>query len=227
MTPEEIQAALATPFDASEVKYKPIMVKDNRALAIAYISARAVQDRLDEVLGIANWQDEYTTLPDGSMLCRLSVRIGEEWVTKMDVGSPSEQPDEGDRVKAAVSDALKRAAVKVGVGRYLYRGKPQWVDYDPKTKQILSNLVPASNPQTPRPVGNGPARQSPDVKNWKTWLETFPGREQVNKKIKELASLQEQDRPTVWNMVFGYCKQYGWPWDKDQKMFLEGQEAPV
>jgi hypothetical protein len=39
----------------------------------------------------------------------------------MDVGGPSEQPDEGDRVKAAFSDALKRAAVKFGIGRYLYR----------------------------------------------------------------------------------------------------------
>ena len=37
-------------------------------------------------------------------------------------------------MKAAFSDALKRAAVKLGVGRYLYRLGGQWVDYDEKAK---------------------------------------------------------------------------------------------
>ena len=63
--------------------------------------------------------------------------IGDEWVTKMDVGGPSEQPDGGDRMKAAFSDALKRAAVKFGVGRYLYRLPSQWVDYDAHRKQFV------------------------------------------------------------------------------------------
>jgi hypothetical protein len=40
-------------------------------------------------------------------------------LTKVDVGGPSEQPDGGDWLKAAFSDALKRAAVKFGVGRHL------------------------------------------------------------------------------------------------------------
>jgi hypothetical protein len=34
---------------------------------------------------------------------------------RTDVGSRSEQPDGGDRLKAAFSDALKRAAVKFGI----------------------------------------------------------------------------------------------------------------
>ncbi|MCA1685873.1 MAG: hypothetical protein LC745_07765 [Planctomycetia bacterium] len=40
--------ALAALFDPSEVKFKPQSVKGNRALAICYIDARAVMDRLDE-----------------------------------------------------------------------------------------------------------------------------------------------------------------------------------
>jgi hypothetical protein len=76
-------------------------------------------------------------LPDGSVVCRLRVRLGDEWLTKVDVGGPSEQPDDGDRRKAAVSDALKRAAVKFGVGRYLYRTPSQWVDYDPHKKTFV------------------------------------------------------------------------------------------
>jgi len=134
---KNVMKNLAAPFDASEVKFKPQVVRGNRALALAYVDARVIQDRLDDALGVEGWQDEYTPLPDGSVICRLQIRLGEEWITKMDVGSPSEQPDGGDRLKAAFSDSLKRAAVKFGVGRYLYRLPQIWCDYDPQKKQFL------------------------------------------------------------------------------------------
>src|SRR3954451_7325179 len=133
---EELTEALAAPFNPREVRFKPGVVSGNRALALVYVDARVIQDRLDEVLGVAGWQDEYECLPDGSVVCRLHLRLGSEWITKMDVGGQSEQPDEGDRRKAAFSDALKRAAVKFGIGRYLYRLPQQWVDYDPNKKQF-------------------------------------------------------------------------------------------
>lgn len=146
----ELMAALAAPFDPDDVKFKPAVISGNRALALAYIDARAVMDRLDEVLGAENWQDEYEFLPDGSCLCRLRVRIDGEWILKMDVGGESEQPDEGDRRKSAVSDALKRAAVKFGIGRYLYRLPQQWVDYDPQKRQIKSKpVLPAAAQRKP------------------------------------------------------------------------------
>lgn len=133
-----VTKALLAEFAPGEVKIKPAMVKNNRALALHYIDARLVMDRLDLVVGVNNWKDEYTVLPGGNEVeCRLSLRIAGEWVTKADVGGQSEQPDEGDRMKAAYSDALKRAAVKFGVGRFLYRMPQQWMDYDPVKKQIV------------------------------------------------------------------------------------------
>src|SRR3954463_6606479 len=108
---EALTRALAEPFDPSEVKFKPAVVSGNRAMALAYIDARVIQDRLDDVLGVEGWQDDYGCREGGSVICRLRLRLGEEWVTKVDVGGPSEQPDGGDRLKAAFSDALKRAAV--------------------------------------------------------------------------------------------------------------------
>lgn len=131
-------AALLRPFDPRAVKWKPSMVKSNRALAMCYIDARLVMDRLDKVMKPQNWRTEYVHVGDGSVECRLTLRLGGEWITKADVGSPSEQPDGGDRTKAAYSDALKRAAVHWGIGRYLYRLPSQWVDYDPVKKQITS-----------------------------------------------------------------------------------------
>ncbi len=159
---EECTEALAAPFDPREVKFKPAVVNGNRALALAYVDARVIQDRLDDVLGVAGWQDEYECMPDGSVVCRLRLRLGDEWITKMDVGGPSEQPDEGDRRKAAFSDALKRAAVKFGVGRYLYRLPSQWVDYDPRKKQFakLPTLPPAALPK-PKKVA-APVRLKPE-----------------------------------------------------------------
>ncbi|HTU19984.1 MAG TPA: Rad52/Rad22 family DNA repair protein [Gemmataceae bacterium] len=154
---EELTEALAAPFDPREVRFKPAAVSGKRALALAYVDARVIQDRLDDVLGVTGWQDEYECLPDGSVVCRLRLRIGDEWITKMDVGGQSEQPDEGDRRKAAFSDALKRAAVKFGIGRYLYRLPSQWVDYDPQKKQFARTptLPPSALPKpkkVPMPV---------------------------------------------------------------------------
>lgn len=145
---------LCEPFDLKELKYKPAVVSGNRAMAIFYVDARVVQDRLDDVLGVVNWQDTYKVLADGCVACRLRLRLGDEWITKMDVGSESEQGDAGDRRKAAFSDALKRAAVKFGIGRYLYRLPAQWLDFDPHKKQFTQRptLPNFAKPGSPSPA---------------------------------------------------------------------------
>ena len=155
---QALTEALAAPFDPKDVKFKPQTVKNNRCLAMAYIDARLIQDRLDTVLGVENWQDRYDILTDGSVMCRLRIRLGGRWITKSDVGSPSEQPDSGDRLKAAFSDALKRAAVKFGIGRYLYRLPAQWVDYDPVKKQIVQ---PPQLPAFALPRTKGQSKPAP------------------------------------------------------------------
>jgi hypothetical protein len=133
-----IAKALAAPFKLSQLGWKPQVVKDNRALAVAYVDVRDVMNRLDQVLGPANWRDAYRVLAGGCVVCRLSVRLDGEWIAKVDVGCPSEQPDDGHKMKAAFSDALKRAALKFGVARYLSYLPPTWCDYDPKTRAIVT-----------------------------------------------------------------------------------------
>jgi hypothetical protein len=127
-------ARLADYFSPDEVKFKPQTVKDGRALAVAYIDARCVMDRFDAVVGVAGWCDRYEIISDGGIVCTIGVKVGGEWIFKSDVGGESQQPDEDDRRKAAFSDALKRAAVHWGVGRYLYSLPRQWCDFDPRTK---------------------------------------------------------------------------------------------
>ena len=137
MDANAIQAQLAAPFPADVVSWKAQSVKNDKALAVAYIDARDVMDRLDATVGVVGWRDSYRLLTDGSVRCKLKVEICGKWVSKEDVGSPSEQPDGGDRLKAASSDALKRAAIKFGVGRYLYSLPKAWVSYDPQKKKML------------------------------------------------------------------------------------------
>jgi hypothetical protein len=177
---EAIAQALSAPFDAGEVKFKPAVVSGNRALALAYVDARVIQDRLDEVLGVMGWQDSYKVLPDGSVMCRLRLKIGEQWITKVDVGGQSEQPDGGDRTKAAFSDALKRAAVKFGVGRYLYRLPQLWADYDSHKRQFVR---PPTLPAFALPHHDGATRRRGDgVK--KPDVLTPPARRSVTPSLK-------------------------------------------
>lgn len=184
MTNEELSAALQAPFPADALGWKPQAVKGNKALAVCFIDARTVAARLDEVFGVGGWQDEYTPLDKGLMMCRLSVLVSDRWVVKTDVGGESEQPDAGDRVKAAVSDALKRAAVKLGVGRYLYDLDPQWCDYDAGrraftvTPRLPAKYLPKHNETAPRrDQGSAPnpphQAERPNLEEFKAeWLRT-------------------------------------------------------
>lgn len=86
------------------------------AKCLAYIDARAVQDRLDEVCKPENWQVKYQQLKDG-WIASLSIRhVDGTWVEKQDGADPTDT----EGFKGGISSALKRAASAWGVGRYLY-----------------------------------------------------------------------------------------------------------
>jgi hypothetical protein len=113
LTPEVLKQ-LAAPFPASAISVK-VQTKPNdkgNALCVAYIDARDVMDRLDEIVG-GEWSDDYRAAPAGGLECALTV-CG---VTRRDVGVDDNQ---NNTKKAGYSDAFKRAAVKFGIGRFLY-----------------------------------------------------------------------------------------------------------
>ena len=133
---ERIRAALREPFAPQYVQWKAqaISKDESRALAVCYIDARMVMGRLDAVAGLDGWSDEYEVLAqrDGyaSVECALSI-LGSK--PKRDAGDCAGP----DAIKGAYSDAFKRAAVKWGIGRYLYAIPSKWVPYDPKHKKLL------------------------------------------------------------------------------------------
>ncbi len=112
----DLFAALAAPFDSDEVK-----LRSQSGRQLHYVTARTVMNRLDDVLGPENWWDDFVPL-EHSVICRLTIRLPDgTTLTKSDAGGYAGMADPGDDDKSGFADAFKRAAVKFGVGRYLYR----------------------------------------------------------------------------------------------------------
>lgn len=131
-TVEEIAAICNDFFDPEDVSFLPLGKAGSKRLAAAYLTARDVMYRLDQAFGPDGWGTRFTPASDGCVQCSLTVRYekDQEWITRVDVGSPSEQQDAGDRMKAAYSDALKRAAVHFGIFRYAYELDNMYAEFD-------------------------------------------------------------------------------------------------
>lgn len=116
---------LKAEFPRNAVSWRAQSMKQDgtAALALAYIDARDVMNRLDDVLGPDGWQCRYPHA-NGKTVCEIGIRVGEEWIWKADGAGDSDIEAE----KGALSDAFKRAAVRWGIGRYLYDLDSPWVD---------------------------------------------------------------------------------------------------
>lgn len=189
---EKIRAELSRPFRPDQVDWKPQTVKGNRAMAVAYVTARTVMDRLDDVLGVGNWQTSYRPFGDG-VVCCLRAKVGDIWVLHEDVGSPSEQPDDGDRLKASFSDSLKRAAIHLGVARYLYELPHQWLDWDAQKKQFTQKPV-LPDFALPADQRKGEAPEKPAQKAPEKAPEKADGKPQPNPMPKDGHELYERLR---------------------------------
>jgi len=130
-----IKEELRIPFPANQIHWRVgATTKDKtKCLPLAYIDARNVMSRLDDVFGIDGWGSEIAETPSGRVICTLSCFFKENniWVAKSD--GAGDTGTEGE--KGAISDALKRAAVQFGIGRYLYSIKMNWVPMN-EYKQI-------------------------------------------------------------------------------------------
>lgn len=114
-----IQKALALPFSAAQVHWRIQGSPDAEGMAqvLAYLDARDIFARLDSAVGIGNWSSDWqpiVTSDKGLLVAKGTITI--YGISKSDVGDASSF----EGTKGTVSDALKRAAVQWGIGRYLY-----------------------------------------------------------------------------------------------------------
>ena len=136
MNYEEIIKRLREPFTGREIEWKiQVTTQDkSRGMAVAYMDARAVQKRLDEVVGPFNWKNVYSLWHDNSQICGISIFLDErnEWVTKFDGAENSDI----EPIKGGLSDSFKRSATVWGIGRYLYDMEGVWVEIEPRGKSF-------------------------------------------------------------------------------------------
>ena len=116
-----LEKELKKPFKADEIEWRISRAGkkgDGKvwATCLAYVSNRAIQNRLDEVFGVGGWKNEYVAWKGDSQLCGISAKIEGEWITKYDGAGDTDF----ESIKGGLSDSMKRAAVQWGIGRYLY-----------------------------------------------------------------------------------------------------------
>lgn len=131
---DDILAALAAPFDPTVISWRIGSVSKSdpnkpRGMALAYLDSRDVQDRLNAVMGL-NWQVRHPWSCGTKLACEIGLKIDGEWIWRGDGAGDSDVEAE----KGAFSDSFKRAAVRWGIGRYLYDVSSPWVSVEPAGK---------------------------------------------------------------------------------------------
>lgn len=190
----DLLARLAAPLPPAKISWRVGSTTGDkkRGMALAYIDARDVMARLDDAAGAAGWQDRYE-FHGPRTVCYLSIKIGDDWITKADGAGDSDVEAE----KGAISDAFKRAAVKWGIGRYLYDIETPWVAIEPHGKSYviapgefarLAKLLPGSvQRQSPPPDNGGNPFDDPD-------FEALA--EQLSKRVR--AAKSNDDIAALW-----------------------------
>ena len=142
---KEIMERLQSPFEPCEIEWRVgSTTKDkSKGMALAYVTNRAIQNRLDNIFGCFGWRNEFKEWKKDGQLCGISIWSDDrqEWITKWDGADNSNM----EATKGGLSDSMKRAAYQWGIGRYLYKLTAQWMPL----KQQGNSYVLAGTPKLP------------------------------------------------------------------------------
>lgn len=143
----DVLKELKKPFDPKDVEWR-IQKKSKdgtKGMAMAYIDARAIANRLDEVVDrnmIDGWSVDYRPIDMGTVkrqrrgfdteepikgfICAITLYSGGEKYTREDGANLTDF----EAFKGGLSGAFKRAASAWGIGRYLYDLPVTWAPID-------------------------------------------------------------------------------------------------
>jgi len=229
---------LSAPFPADKVSWRVGSTTGDKAkgMALAYIDARDVMDRLDEVCGPENWQCKYPHATNKTC-CEIAIKFDDEWVSKSNGAGDTDV--EGD--KGAFSDAFKRAAVLWGVGRYLYDLGNTWVEIEQRGRSYTIKpsefaKLKATLPKQDNALKNhGQATGPLGIHELKTKLRTFCGDlpacdesdmlTPLLESYKPVLAQCERDLPGWWHTKEGADNEGIKDRIKNQKRIVEKKEA--
>jgi|GEM_PF-5798367 len=227
LTPEII-AALAAPFPMATIEIKPGAVRADgtSALALAYADWRVYADRLDAIVGPANWSIQLTPWGDTRVIARLTI-FG---ITKDASGEGEPQDDNCGTI--AEAQAKKRACAEVGLGRYLYGLPKVWGEGQGDRKSfrfseprriveqmyyqagLMQQRKPAAAPTpTPAPAQNGhqPQRNgvAPDPARLATARATLEQAEQHTSTATIAAPPASEKQRGAISALIARCAEFG------------------
>ena len=142
MNASELYRRLSEPFPSADVEWRVTKVHQRSGLAVPYITSRAIQTRLDHVVGPFCWRTRYIPwhqyipkpsrgenpeadrTPVASQLCGLSIYDEEkrEWIEKID----GAENTDFESIKGGISDSFKRAAVLWGICTFSTPNGRRW-----------------------------------------------------------------------------------------------------
>lgn len=202
--------ALIDPFEDRDIEWRVQMSGISGqgkpwAMVIPYITNRAIQQRLDDVFGFDGWKNEYKETADKKgYLCGISFRNERgEWLTKWDGAEYSNI----EPLKGALSGAMKRAAVQLGIGRYLYNLNEEFAQCE-----LVGSRFEVKDPWNYISVKNKQNKNAPPVSaKWlppvlPEWaLPSFKS-EQYIEQIKSAQTLDELQK--VYTDAMRYAKSF-------------------
>ncbi|OGI30664.1 MAG: hypothetical protein A2287_04705 [Candidatus Melainabacteria bacterium RIFOXYA12_FULL_32_12] len=187
METQEIMKKLQAPFEACEIEWRAQSQgasQDGKPwiMVLAYVEARAIQNRLDEIFGFDGWQDEYRAVGN-NIICRLSVKVNDNWVYKENGASETQV----EAFKGGISGSFKRVAASgYGIGRYLYNLETAFAEV---SKEKPSNMS-AWNKSYIKEKNLTFWWKTPDLPNW-----ALPG----GNGSKSSSTTQKQSKPESVN----------------------------
>jgi len=177
---DKVVEKLQAPFPPESIEWRigSTNKEKTHGMALAYITNRAIQDRLDEIFTPFGWKNEFREWKDKSQLCGISIWDDEknEWVTKWDGAEDSNM----EPTKGGLSDAMKRAAYQWGIGRYLYKLDAEWV-----------------------PLKDGRMEKTPALPEW-ALPENYRSKPVTEAQVKELEELAERKKADKSQMLSYY-----------------------
>lgn len=174
---------LSSPFpeETLGVKVQSFSKDRTKAMLICYLQHTDVYTRL-ELIDPA-WSCAATNVIDKGETVYVAMKLTVKEVTRENVG-------DGADYKSAYSDALKRAAMLFGVGRYLYDSEQVWVTYH-ETQDRFKRFSYSDYKKALRsgqaPIPMPPLAVAPTpIKSAGPHSVSRPSREALNRKLMEI-----------------------------------------
>src|SRR3569832_1775535 len=109
----DVRAELAKEFSNGEVR----QFQGRGGQTFDYIEDETVMDRLDEVIGVGLWSLHVVPISVADGIVKVTLRAFDQ--TYEDFGYATRA--DGEQLKEAVSDGIRRCGRYLGIGRYLYK----------------------------------------------------------------------------------------------------------